>query len=442
MHRRGTILVVDDRQSLCESLRVSLGERGYSVLSANNSKTAMLILQQNDVDTVLLDIRLGEENGLDVLSGILASFPDMPVIMITGFATIETAVDAMKRGAVDYIQKPIKAEKLARILQMYSSLSSRSATKNTLERPAPAMATRSPSMSALLDTIRKVATSNLPVLVCGESGVGKELIADFIHAESTRSAFPIHKLNCAAISESLLDTELFGHEKGSFTGATAKFLGVFERADKSTLFLDEIGDMPLSIQTKILRTLQNREIRHVGGSQLIYVDVRVVAATNKDLLAMVKAGEFREDLLYRLNSATFHVPPLRERREDILSLAEKFVFDTCSEVGNKEFMLDEGAKALLLSHDWPGNVRELQNALQYACAICESGVISAHDFPESLQRISAPLEHRGNPLESFERELILKALSTEQNNKKNVAEHLQISRTTLYKKMKKYGIDG
>jgi DNA-binding NtrC family response regulator len=432
-----TILIVDDRVRLCESLQASLEVRGYKVLIAANGAAALGVFQGGGVDAVLLDVRLGDEDGLQVLARMRALDPRVPVIVITGFGNVESAVTAIKEGAFDYLQKPIQVEKLLKVLENALRLSALERENRELRQQGPRIRTQSPAMRALLERLTLLAGSELPVLIRGESGTGKELVAEHVHAASRRAKAPLEKVNCAAFPESLLDNELFGHEKGAFTGANGTFRGMFERAHGGTLLLDELGDMPPAIQAKILRAIQNKEIRRLGGTSQVTVDIRFIAATNQDLEAQVAAGRFRSDLLYRLNAATVVVPPLRERPEDVVPLAREMLAELAP-AGQPKRLAPE-AEALLLACPWPGNVRELRSAVQYACTVAASAVIGPADFPENL-RAGPPQGSPLGPREAAERSLIVRILRDTGFNKTDAARILQMSRVTLYSKIAKYGI--
>jgi len=436
-----TILIVDDRIKLCESLACIMEERGYRTITATTGAAAVELFTRHGADAVLLDLMLGDEDGLSVLPLLLNLKPGVPVIVITGYGTVETAVRAIRTGAFDYIQKPIRTEKLLKVIENALRLSALEKENNALKGFGGdgQLVTESGVMKDLLANVRRLSTSNLPILIQGESGTGKDLLADFIHRNSSRASRAMEKINCAAFPDSLLDNELFGHEKGSFTGANSLFQGLFERSHEGTLFLDEIGDMPVSIQTKILRAIQNKEIRRIGGSLTIHADIRFIAATNQDLEALVAAGSFRSDLLYRLNSATVFIPPLRERIEDIKPLALRFLFDTAREnhLPAKSFVEDVIPR--LGMYSWPGNVRELKSAVEYAFAVSASDSICLKDLPWSVREDKQESKIMSR-LENAERELVESALKEEKFNKKKAAACLGMSRATLYNKMKKYGI--
>jgi DNA-binding NtrC family response regulator len=443
MNINSSILIVDDYPPLCESLGESLKLRSYEVSAAHNSAGAIELFKKSPADLVLLDVRLGDEDGASLLPRFLEIDPALPVIMITGFGTIETAVEAIKRGAFDYLQKPIKTEKLLKTVENALRMSRLQKENSTLRKNAlgkNAIITHSREMKDLLLRAGKLAASNLPILICGESGTGKELLAELIHAESSRSSKPLQKVNCAAFSESLLESELFGHERGAFTGAVDRFPGVFERADGGTLFLDEIGDMGLSTQARILRVLQNHEIRRVGGKETFNVDVRFIAATYKNPEQLTIEGKFRSDLLYRLNAATLYIPPLRERKDDIVPLSQYFAAEYAAESGRPGYKLDAGVIEALTSYNWPGNVRELQGVISYACTVCDGPALQIGDLPSSVVVLKNGSFTEKGPLEQAEMACIVRVLREEGNNKAKAAERLAMSRSTLYKKIKQYDI--
>jgi DNA-binding NtrC family response regulator len=437
MDTGSSVLIVDDHLPLCDSLRESLSLRNFRVSVAHNSSGALRALRKEKQDLVLLDVRLGDEDGVFLLPRILELDPSLPVILITGYGTVETAVQAIKQGAFDYLQKPIKIEKLLKTMEHALRLSRPEQEGRLFYSAEAAMISKSPLMRDILSRTRKLAATTMPVLICGESGTGKELLAELIHAASPRAANPLQRVNCAMFTESLLESELFGHERGAFTGAVERFPGVFERSDGGTLFLDEIGDMGPSSQAKILRVLQNQEVRRVGGKETFKVDVRFIAATNKDLEALTAEGKFRSDLLYRLNAAILHLPPLRERQGDIIPLAKRFTADYARENGCSRQTLSASAAEALLGYDWPGNIRELKGAVYYACAVSEGRIIEAPDLPHP---VTGRPGRGANPLEMAEMDCIARTLEEEGNNKLRTAGRLSMSRSTLYKKMKRYGL--
>ncbi len=436
-----SLLVVDDKETVCQSLARNFNRRGYHTLYASTGHKALHLFSKHHVDAVLLDVMLGEEDGLAVLDALRRHNPVVPVIMVAGNGSIASAVQSIKLGAIDYITKPLDFEKLLatveratlRVFPHFEKMS------GTAAFPAPHIITKNNHMIELCRKAERLAHTDLPILITGENGTGKEVLADFIHRHSTRSEQTMLKINCAAFPETLLDNELFGHERGAYTGAEKDFRGVFERAHNSSLFLDEIGDMPLMIQAKILRTLQHHEIRRIGGEQTIHVNVRFLAATNKDIEDLLKSKNFREDLYYRLNTAMLHLPPLRERKEDIPALTTYFLAEDAGTHAMPAKTISEQVLERFLDYHWPGNVRELKNAIHYAAAISTTAHIGTDDLPPHFQRIeSKPISE--NIREDTEKTLILKALQRANNNKTKAAEFLKMSRKTLYNKLGKYGI--
>jgi two-component system response regulator AtoC len=440
---KATILIIDDQVRVYTSLARNFKHFGYQTIHAKTGQEAIDLFSKHPVHVVLLDIMLGEENGVDILKEFLHLYEETPVIMITGHGSIDTAVQSIKLGAFDYVTKPLNFSKLVKIVENAIKVSNLSEEnrhlKDRLLELSPHIVTQNKRMLEICKKAKQLATTNLPILITGENGTGKEIIADFIHVNSARNSRKMLKINCAAFPESLLDNELFGHEKGSYTGADTAFRGVFERAHASSLFLDEIGDMPLTIQAKILRTLQNREIRRIGSEQTITVDVRFIAATNKDLEELIESRQFREDLFYRLNTAIIHIPPLRERKEDIPLLVDHFLSEYAAVNSTEVKTLSDKVLETLLDYHWPGNVRELRNAVNYAAAISLTNVIGIADLPPHF----TPIETQSvsdNIRDDMEKTLIVKTLQKVNYNKKKTARLLKMSRSTLYLKLEKYGI--
>src|SRR5499425_2885447 len=377
----GRILIADDHDALRRGLKRGLTEAGHEVEEASNGNAAIERLHDSYFDVVLSDLKMGGSDGMDVLRTTRAMHPTTAVILMTAFGTVNTAVEAMKAGAFDYVQKPfeieemeVKIEKALEMRQMQHQIDYlRHAQGDIYEFDR--IIGSSGALEKVLEVVRKVAKSNTTVLVRGETGTGKELIAGAIHHNSHRAARNFIKVNCAALQENLLESELFGHEKGAFTGADKQRIGRFEQADGGTLFLDEIGDMSPNTQAKILRVLQEHEFERLGGTRTIKVDVRLIAATNRDLPAMVEAGSFREDLFYRLNVVTIEMPPLRERKEDVGALANFFIRRFSGELKKKMDGLDPDALKLLMRYNWPGNIRELENAIERAMLLAERSQI-------------------------------------------------------------------
>ena len=392
-----TILVVDDLEKLCKIIVENLEIIGYKTHYATSGSEGIRLFKENTIHLVLLDLKIGDEDGIEILKEIKKLKPNVPVLMITGHGTISNAVQAIKSGAYDYMQKPVNFEKLQNIIKNAISLENLKNENKHLKdllhtKEAGISFSVNPAMQTLLDKLKKFADTNYPIFIEGESGTGKELIAEFIHSNSKRGDRELFKVNCAAFSESLLDDELFGHNKGAFTGADSDFKGIFERADKSTLFLDEIGDMPLSIQAKILRTLQNNEVRRLGGKNNIIVDVRFIAATNKDINILNEEGKFRKDLFFRLNTAMITVPPLRDRKDDIPFLTKLFLEESALHLEKEVKEIAPEVEDLFLTYHWPGNIRELKNVVNYSHTLSSGNSIIISDLPNYLQKgITKPI---------------------------------------------------
>jgi DNA-binding NtrC family response regulator len=450
---KARILLAEDEQTQRDLLEGFLKKEGFSVDAVGNGKEALLKLEASLFDIVLVDYRMPEMDGLQTLREIRKRYLDLPVVMMTAYGTVETAVASMKEGAFDYLTKPIDLDelliKLQKLMERAGLIRENRELRTRLhERYTFAnIVYGSPRMEDVMGLVARVAPSQATVLVLGESGTGKELIANAIHYASPRSAKPLVKVSCAAIPESLLESELFGHEKGAFTGAAQRRIGRFEEADTGTIFLDEIGDLSPGIQVKLLRILQEKEFQRVGSNLTLRTDVRVITATHRNLEEAVKKGLFREDLYYRLNVISIHLPPLRERREDIPPLIDHFLKKFSKE--NQKSILDisREARALLLRYPYPGNVRELENVIERAVVLCRGDVITTQDLPFHLQEGRAEStdvskKEKGLPesLEEIEKDLILKALHQHQWVQTKAAESLRISERVLRYKIKKYRI--
>jgi len=448
---RSTILVIDDEPNILTTVRRSLELEGYQVEVASGGAAGLAKLAEHDVDLILLDVMMPGETGLEVLPKLRAAAPETVVVMMSGNATIDTAVQATKGGAHDFIEKPLSGDKLLLTVQnalAYARLRGENARLRGRAQSDFAMIGKGAAMRAIFDKVAKTAPSSGRVLITGENGTGKELVARAIHEHSKRAEGPFVKLNCAAIPSELIESELFGHEKGAFTGATQQRRGKFELADGGTLFLDEIGDMTPNAQAKVLRVLQESELERVGGTETIKVDVRVVAATNKDLQAEIAAGRFREDLYYRLAVVPIEMPPLRARREDIPVLVEHFLEQVCADNGMRLKKVASSAMTLIMQHDWPGNVRELKNVVERLAILTgDAEVITEADVGEALPRVKAVKTEfaRGTPFKDLvnaaEREIIVAALEANDHHVSNTARELQLERSHLYKKMRALGID-
>src|SRR5512135_2387127 len=382
----GRILIADDHDALRRGLARALGEAGHEVDEAPNGNAAIQRLHDSYYDVVLTDLKMGGSDGLEVLRTTKALHPSTAVILMTAFGSVTTAVEAMKSGAFDFVQKPfeieemeVKIEKALELRRMRHELDYLRHTQNDIYNFDKIVGS-SGALAKVLGVVKKVAKSNTTVLVRGETGTGKELIAGAIHHNSLRASRNFVRVNCAALQENLLESELFGHEKGAFTGADKQRIGRFEQADGGTLFLDEIGDMSASTQAKILRVLQEHEFERLGGTRTLRVDVRLIAATNRDLPAMVTAGQFREDLYYRLNVVSSEMPPLRERKDDIVPLANAFIRKFAGELKKKIDGLEPDAQKLLMRYNWPGNIRELENTIERAMLLAEGRAIATPDL--------------------------------------------------------------
>ncbi|MDH4082199.1 MAG: sigma-54 dependent transcriptional regulator [Nitrospira sp.] len=443
----GAILVVDDDADMRELAHDMLKDRGHQVTTAGSGQEALKRLAEEDYAAVLTDLRMKGMEGLELLTQIKRTYPDINVILMTAFGSVETAVEAMKHGASDYLTKPVKKDELVRVIERVVREASLRREVSRLRKEVHKeysfhhILGKSKPIQAVFDLIRRVADSPTNVLITGESGTGKELVAKAIHYNSDRKDAPFIPVNCAAIPEQLLESELFGHMRGAFTDAKLDKRGLFEEAQKGTLFLDEISELPLMLQAKILRAIQEKEIRRVGATKPISVDVRIIAATNLNLSEEVKNKRFREDLYYRLNVIELKLPPLRERREDIPLLVEAFL-KKCGEVRGKEVKgVTEAALAMLMDYAWPGNVRELENVIERAVTLSRGEKISPDDLPPAVQgargdrRVLDEAAEKALPLDELEKEYIKKILEKSGGNKYQAAHALGIDRKTLYRKL-------
>ncbi len=446
------ILIIEDNETMREGITHILSRMGHDVRAASGGKQGVEMFEQNAPDFVITDLKMEDLDGLEVLQRIRRRSPEALVMMITAFGTIETAVEAMKLGAYDFITKPFSPEmlrlKVRSALEYGKTRDENRYLKAELEKDQPSlMVGNAKPMRDLYDQIARVAPSESTVLITGESGTGKELVARALHARSKRSERPFIKVDCSALAEGVLESELFGHEQGAFTGATHRKPGRFELADTGTIFLDEVGAISLNVQTKLLRVLQDRSFERVGGTRTIRVDVRVLSATNKDLNEEVRAGRFREDLFYRLQVVPLFVPPLRQRREDIPVLVQHFMAKHARK-GGRNLSITPEAVSILEAHDWAGNIRELEHLIERLYVLTPGNVIDLPDLPNGLTR---NLPHEGlafssktvplnEALEQLERQLILKAYEEAQGIKTKTAELLGIKTSALYYKLEKYGI--
>ncbi len=449
------ILIVDDEEGMRRLLSRILVKEGYETFAAANGQEALQAVALEEYDLVITDLKMPGMDGLTLLNELKDYDPRLPIIVITAYGTVENAVQALRSGAFDYITKPFEADEIrltvAKAFERERLIAENRYLHQELEGrySFSGIVGSSKAMQQVFDVAASVAHSNANVLITGESGTGKELIARSIHFNSPRKEKPFIVLNCAALSESVLESELFGHERGAFTGALHQKKGRFELADQGTLFIDEVGEMSLAAQVKLLRVIQEHEFERVGGNRTIKVDVRIVAATNKNLEQEVKAGRFREDLFYRLNVVNIELPPLRERREDIEPLAAHFLEKYTRETGKKIEQISPKALACLVAHDWPGNVRELENVIERAVVLAKGNVLTPRDFPQGIQsrdQICLSLPESGGSLteilEDLERQLIIQTLNREGRSQTRAAEVLGIKRTTLRYKLEKYKLLG
>lgn len=450
------ILIIDDEKNYLLILETMLQDQGYTLTALEDPETALAFLEESEVDVVITDMKMPGKSGSDILDYVRRNRPYVPVLIMTAYGSIDSAVETMKLGAFDYITKPFSNEELILSVQKAVQLS-RSEQENRMLRQSLAnkfgrhnIVGRSKSMNDILQTIDKVAGRKSTVLVAGESGTGKELVAQAIHYTSPRRDGPFISVNCMSFNPGVLESELFGHEKGSFTGAVARSKGRFELADGGTLFLDEVGELSSELQVKLLRVLQEKSFERVGGDKKIEVDIRVVAATNKDLQAEVQAGRFREDLFYRLNVVQVVLPPLRERREDIPILVNHFLHKFVSEEGQEERRFSPEAMNYLCAYEWPGNVRQLENVVERCLVLSPGEEVQVEDLPPEIKDEDSQFKSAvdllpkkldlGDTLEKIEAALVRRALVRNEFVQVKAAEDLGLSKSLLQYKLKKYGI--
>lgn len=447
-----TILVVDDEESIQQSLRGILTDEGYRVITVGSGEEALKIIEEELPDLVLLDIWLPGIDGIETLHLIKRDYPQIQVIMMSGHGTIETAVKATKLGAFDFFEKPLSLDKVVLIINHALDLVRLEEENRLLRQKFPQdyeLTGESKATMELKEMISIVAPTNAWILIMGENGTGKELVARSIHRQSRRARKPFIEVNCAAIPEDLIESELFGHEKGAFTGATSAKKGKFDLANEGTIFLDEVADMSLKAQAKILRILQEKKFERVGGTKIIDTDVRVIAATNKDLEKEMEVERFRQDLYYRLHVIPLQVPPLRERKEDIPLLTARFIREFCLKEGIEEKTIGDEAIAILMGHDWPGNVRELKNIIERLVILTPGNVIRSEDIPPFLK--TNHLESWDDALLSlssfrlakteFEKKFIARKLQEAEGNVSKTADLIGLERSNLHRKIKSYGLD-
>jgi DNA-binding NtrC family response regulator len=446
-----TILIVEDEAKMRRLLELNLGEDGFTTLSASDAEAGLKLLRENTVDLVVTDLKLPGMNGLEFLQAIKRQNASLPVVVMTAFGSVETAVEAMKAGASDYVLKPFSLGEMRMVIRKELDVHKLREENRSLREALgkrythPNVVARSAKMQEVLTTVERVAPTNSTVLLGGESGVGKDLIARAIHEKSRRASGPFIKINSTAIPENLLESELFGYEKGAFTGATGSKPGKFELADKGPLFLDEIGDVPPATQVKLLRVLQEREFERLGGTRIVKVDVRLIAATNRDLREALEQGTFREDLYYRLNVVPIDIAPLRQRKEDIPELVNLFISRFAGDSDKAVKSIAPEAMQILVNYHWPGNVRELQNIIERACALAKGSVLEAADIhldvrPAKTASGATGFLPEGMTLEHWEDEMIREALRRANGNKSQAARLLGLSRNALRYRLSKIGI--
>jgi two-component system, NtrC family, response regulator AtoC len=455
-----TILVADDDASIRSLLKQLLSDEGYSVVEATTGTEVVEKVKDTNPDLVIMDVRMPELDGIEALSKLKASSPKTSVLIMTAFGSSNNAIRAMELGAFDYITKPFELDKIShtvkRVIEYRDLTSEVQVLRDEISSlvQTERIVGNSPAMQEVYKTVGKVAKADATVLITGESGTGKELVAEALHYNSNRRSGPIVKVSCAALPETLLEAELFGHEKGSFTGAMTQRRGRFEMADKGSIFLDEIGEMSLATQTKLLRVLQERKIERVGSSIPIKVDIRVICATNKELQKQVEQQKFRDDLYYRLNVINIHMPALRERKEDIPALVEHFLAKHRYSASAQPASISEEALKRLMEYDWPGNVRELENVVERAVVLSRGQIITSRELPfgdheadhdgegGESDEVSAEKSFFKKSVSQFEKDLIMKALRDAAGNRSKAAEMLGIYRRLLYAKIKEYGLEG
>ena len=440
---RGRILIVDDEQVVRDSLGKWFASEGYFPRPVASGREALEAMQQGDWEVALIDIKMPGMDGMELQERLREADPELTIVIMTGYASVETAVQALKRGAWDYITKPVDPDELSHLVQ--KALEHRCARREVMRLrenlkeifPSTELIGRSGAMKRVFEAVEMVAATEATVLITGESGTGKEVVARAIHSAGPRRYMPMVTIHCGALTETLLESELFGHERGAFTGAQFRKKGKFEVADGGTVFLDEISDISLKTQTDLLRVLQEKEIVRVGGTQPIRVDFRCIAATNRDLDGLVKAGSFRPDLFYRLHVFCIDLPPLRERKEDVPLLVQHFLDKFCMATNRPVPQVSQQAMDLLMNHDWPGNVRELENAVERALVVSRAAEIKPADFSFQFQTLAAA---GGRTLDDVERAYIVRILQETNRNLSRSARILDIDRTTLYNKIRKYGL--
>ena len=445
------ILVVDDDRNVCRVLKDLLERAGFEVLTAPDVDAAVPILKQQDLDLIVTDLKMPGKSGMDLLSLCHEARPAVPVIMMTAYADVEAAVTAMKKGAYDFITKPFDENELLNVAKKAfgESKKNKELLSSYFDEASPFITEiigKTPVIQQVLRMAQKIARTDSTVLITGETGVGKELIARAIHSASQRKSHPFVKVNCAAIPDTLLESELFGHEKGAFTGAVTNKPGRFEIAHQGTLFLDEIGEIPLHLQTKLLSVLQDKSFERLGGVKTMKVDVRIITATNQDLSSAVQSGTFRSDLFYRLNVVPIHVPPLRERKDDLIPLLNYLLDKFASKYGKKIGAISPEVMATFINYDWPGNIRELENVMERMVVMSETDSLSLDQVPPEIRGVvstteASTLKEKIETLSQVtEKQMIIDALNKTHQNRTQAAKLLGISRRTLQNKIKEYGL--
>ena len=450
----GSILIVDDEKGQREILRAILGKEGYRVADVPGGREALALLDQEEFDLILTDLKMQGMSGLELMEQVLAADPQQCIVMMTAHGTVDSAVEAMKKGAFDYLEKPLERENLLMTLQRAFERIRLVRENKVLHKKLaenaviPTMIGDHPKIREIFRIVAKIAPTGSTVLVYGESGTGKELVARAIHDGSPRKDAPFFAINCAAIPDSLMESELFGHEKGAFTGASSREVGIFEAADGGTVFLDEIGEMNVAMQAKLLRAIQQKEIRRVGGKVNIPINVRILSATNKDLEAEIRKGMFREDLFYRLNVIRINLPPLRERGSDIVTLADHFVRKYADATGMGVTGISKQALKLLMTYTWPGNVRQLESVIERGVLMAEGAEIQPEDLPAEVHGEEGGASHLpfefpagGISIEDLERDLIVKAMERADWVIAKAAPLLGMSYKTLQYRLEKFGIE-
>ncbi len=451
MIREANILIIDDEKDQAEAIAESLRNIGYKCITAINGIEGLDIIKKDRVDVVITDLIMHEIDGMEILKETKEKSPESEVILITGYGTVENAVSAMQKGASTYLLKPINVNQLRAVVDKV--VEKQNLVRNNIELHKQleekfgfaGIIGNSQQMHRIFNILKQISSTTATVLIVGESGTGKELIATAIHYNGSRKNNPFVALNSAAISETLLESELFGHEKGAFTGALYQRKGKFEYANNGTLFLDEIGDMPLSTQVKLLRVIEDGRIVRVGSNESLKIDVRIIAATNQDLGELVKEGKFREDLYFRFNVICLRLPPLRERQDDIFLLTDFFIQEFSKKHGKKINGITPEARKILFRYSWPGNIRELKNCIESMIVISQNGFLDINDVPEHIYKnnraaLPGPVFPVGMPLEEMEKEVIKNTLAYVGGNRGETAKILGIGERTLYRKLDKYGL--